>query len=709
MKIDLRRDEEASSSGLDVDSMKFDMSKTAKLFHMLSSTLYSDKPGSIIRELSSNAYDSHKLANKLDVPFELTAPTFEVPQFKIRDFGVGLTEDEARKTILCYLGSSKDDTDDFIGGWGIGSKSPFAYASTYDVAVFKDGEMCRFTCWKDEMGIPNVAVLFKDDTTEPNGVEMIIPVEISDINLFNQSLRMYMNWTNYNVKLMIGDTEYKKREPELERDMGQYRVAVYKNGSGSRRIVYGGFSYSMETCIDNRYDYASAWNVLTRNLRHGYDIAFIIDTPNLVSFNMNREVLEQTERSRTFVKNIVDEFTELATCRTRAVSAISDRWLHDANKSKNLVALQETIDAINEEIASQDKSLDSIFVDKDFSISYSFEGSVSKLTKMGVYPMQRISVDLAPIEEQFVVAWSRRAKPGPSDRKDFINDLLDKNSAGFDDPTVLYVKAANLDEAKAKIAAAPDFEDFDITKLKFNEVTISVTASTRVPGARAKSDKPVLWDDEQKKRISFDKNTTYVFCEVGDADIVRKDPIQRIFAKQSVVFIVPTETTKKHIGQFSNIIELDEFEERAEQWFHKTMDGMISKDDNKVAERLNRRLGYIASYGKYGWLCENQPALEAAKSLMTQIGNLQTASYSLYTYVNPQGSSYDKEFADVVEKKANQISTFKMLHNKLTRVIMEAQKLKDVAKFLDLGALQVNDSGIAKDIKDFLKSKGYPV
>lgn len=705
MKIDLRRDEEASSSGLDVDSMKFDMSKTAKLFHMLSSTLYSDKPGSIIRELSSNAYDSHKLANKLDVPFVLTAPTFEVPQFKIRDFGVGLTEEEARKTILCYLGSSKDDTDDFIGGWGIGSKSPFAYASTYDVAVYKNGEMCRFTCWKDETGIPNVAVLFKDTTTEPNGVEMIIPVEITDINMFNQSLRMYMNWTNYNVCLTIGDAEYKKRAPELERDMGDYRVSVYKNGNGNRRIVYGGFSYSMETCIDNRYDYASAWNVLTRNLRAGYDIAFIIDTPNLVSFNMNREVLEQTDRSRVFVKRIVDEFTELATCRTKAVQSISDRWLSSANQSKNLVSLQETIDAINSEIASQDKSLDSIFVDKDFSIAYSFDGLTHKLNKMGVYPLQRVSVSLSQIEEQFVVAWSRRAKPGPSDRRTFMNG----SASNLDDATVLYVKAATVVEAKAKIAAIPDFDGFDVDKLHFNEVSISATVSSRVGGTRSKSDKPVLWDDEKKKRISFDKDMIYVFCEPGDIESVKQDPIQRVFVKQSVVFVVPTETTKKHIGQFANIIEMDEFEERAEQWFYKSISSMMPTGDTKNAERLRRRIGYLGTHGTYSWLCDNKPAMSEVQSIMAAIGQLDTPTYGLYTYVSPHGAHYDKEFAEILNKKVESCSTFKMLHNKLTRVIMEAQKLKDVAKFLDLGALQVSDSAVAKDIKDFLKSKGYPV
>lgn len=709
MKIDLRRDEAASSSGLDVASMNFDMTKTAKLFHMLSSTLYSDKPGSIIRELSSNAYDSHKLAGKLDIPFELTAPTFEVPQFKIRDFGVGLTEEEARKTILCYLGSSKDDTDEFIGGWGIGSKSPFAYASTYDVVVYKDGQMCRFTCWKDETGIPNVAVLFKDATAEPNGVEMIIPVEIADINLFNQSLRQYMNWTNYNAKLTVGDTEFAKRSSTLERDMDDYRIVVYKNGTGSRRIVYGGFSYPMESCVDNRYDYASEWNVLNRNMRQGYDIAFVIDTPNLVSFNMNREVLEQTDKSRAFVKRIVEEVTVFATRRTKAVEAISNRWLTDANKSKNIAALQDTIDAINLEIASQDKSLDGVFVDKDFTVTYNFDGAVLKINRMGVYAVQRISVELAPIEEQFVVAWSRRAKPGHTDRRDFMSSIKYNKSGLSEDVTVLYVKAASLDEAKAKIKLTPDFVGYDVEKLKFMEVAITATVKNVASGGRSKSDKPVLWDDVKKKRISFDKNMTYVFCEPGDEAEVAKDPIQRVYAKEHVTFIVPTETTKKHLGWVVNIIEMPEFEERAEKWFYETVDGLISKEDNKVAIRLQKQFGYVNSYSSYSWLLDNSPALEKLKGLMTQIADFEEPTYRFYQYLSVHGNSYDKEFAEALTTKTGQSTKFKMLHNKLTRVIMDAQKLKAVAKFIDLENLQKNECNVAVSIKQFLQSKGYPV
>ena len=58
MLINIQADRESTASGVEVAQMRFDTTKQAKLFHMLSSSLYSDKPASIIRELCSNCHDS---------------------------------------------------------------------------------------------------------------------------------------------------------------------------------------------------------------------------------------------------------------------------------------------------------------------------------------------------------------------------------------------------------------------------------------------------------------------------------------------------------------------------------------------------------------------------------------------------------------------------------------------------------------------------
>ena len=76
----------------------FRIAANKEAFRILSSGLYNDKKLAIIRELSCNAYDSHVMAGKADVPFELHLPTVFEPYFSIKDFGVGLSDVQVRGT-----------------------------------------------------------------------------------------------------------------------------------------------------------------------------------------------------------------------------------------------------------------------------------------------------------------------------------------------------------------------------------------------------------------------------------------------------------------------------------------------------------------------------------------------------------------------------------------------------------------------------------
>ena len=143
------------------DTMGVDASKQEKLLFMLSDKLYANKFNSIIRELASNARDSHDEAGNPE-PFVITAPTPAEPSLSIEDFGMGLDYETAKRTILMFLGSTKDYDDDktgrlasqSIGGFGIGSKSPRAYTPDYQMILRKDGVEYVVVISNNEQGLP---------------------------------------------------------------------------------------------------------------------------------------------------------------------------------------------------------------------------------------------------------------------------------------------------------------------------------------------------------------------------------------------------------------------------------------------------------------------------------------------------------------------------------------------------------------------------
>jgi len=103
---------------------EFKIKQTAKSFEILSGGLYSDAILAVIRELSCNAWDSHVEADKGTVPFKIHLPNQLEPFLSIRDFGLGLCEDDVLNLYTTYFESTKTNSNDYIGCLLYTSPSP---------------------------------------------------------------------------------------------------------------------------------------------------------------------------------------------------------------------------------------------------------------------------------------------------------------------------------------------------------------------------------------------------------------------------------------------------------------------------------------------------------------------------------------------------------------------------------------------------------
>jgi hypothetical protein len=177
----VRRD--VSSSGT-MQVAKATIKVTPKIFDMFANDTYANKPLAIMRELVANGIDAHVACGQTR-PVEVVLPTPFDPTCRIRDFGTGMAHDFVMGPFMAYTdGSTKDKSDDAIGGFGIGSKSPFAYVDQYTLRVVHEGVLSVYTMFKDEDGIPAVGLQAQTTTDEANGVEVAFPVEDADMDTF---------------------------------------------------------------------------------------------------------------------------------------------------------------------------------------------------------------------------------------------------------------------------------------------------------------------------------------------------------------------------------------------------------------------------------------------------------------------------------------------------------------------------------------------
>lgn len=172
----------------------FSINFDAKMARILADGLYSDKIQSVIREISCNAWDSHVMAGKANTPFRVHFPNTLEPWFSVEDFGMGLSHRQVLEIYTRYGASTKTDSNDVIGQLGLGSKSPFALTNAFTVVARQAGIENHYSMFRNEAGMPSVAHLGENPTTEPDGVLVQIPVRAEQRREFMDKAREVYSW-----------------------------------------------------------------------------------------------------------------------------------------------------------------------------------------------------------------------------------------------------------------------------------------------------------------------------------------------------------------------------------------------------------------------------------------------------------------------------------------------------------------------------------
>ena len=105
---------------------------------MFTKQMYSNPIGSVVREIASNSVDSHVEAGITD-PIKISLLYEESGVYvSFKDVGVGMNPHRVETIYGRYFESTKRDNNDEIGGFGVGGKSPMAYADSFFVFTIAD-------------------------------------------------------------------------------------------------------------------------------------------------------------------------------------------------------------------------------------------------------------------------------------------------------------------------------------------------------------------------------------------------------------------------------------------------------------------------------------------------------------------------------------------------------------------------------------------
>lgn len=308
MKIDVK---EATVEASMTFGKSVDMGISSKgVVHLMSllTNLYNDPETAVLREYYTNALDAHVRVGQTK-PVDIFLPTSDNPLFVVKDYGVGMSESDIEHTYSQYGESTKQDTDDEIGAYGLGCKSALAIATQFTLTSIKDGIKTTALISKTETGINKVDILPTKKTEEGNGTTVTIP--IPDVYSFNNKVAAFFKYSDASKVKING------RHPEnvfkdavkldtpgtdaviYTKDMGRYSY-----GSPEFKVVMGNVPY---TLTKENFEASLSRQGIDFDVNYSKMHVYFVVKIGSVDLTPSREGLRDTDKT----KAKVDEMTKI--------------------------------------------------------------------------------------------------------------------------------------------------------------------------------------------------------------------------------------------------------------------------------------------------------------------------------------------------------------------------------------------------------------
>lgn len=180
---------------------KLQVADSDKLARIVTAQLYKDPLVSVVREILSNAVDSHMELLEQDGqperPIQIGVDSSS-NELYVADYGVGLSPEQVPQLLLSITGSSKDsESSGRIGGWGLGAKSPWALSPTWHFELRHEGALYSYFCSNSNGQLGHSQPLVTQRAAGsplPNGVTIKVPLKAEQLKRAERVIRWYAAW-----------------------------------------------------------------------------------------------------------------------------------------------------------------------------------------------------------------------------------------------------------------------------------------------------------------------------------------------------------------------------------------------------------------------------------------------------------------------------------------------------------------------------------
>jgi hypothetical protein len=158
---------------------------------------YSNPPLAVVREITANGLDAN-LEAESSRPIEVSIPTKFSPSFRVRDFGGGLSQEDVFGLYSKYGKSTKRDSNNYIGAFGIGKFAPLSYGDSFTCVSYHGGNKSSYNVFVDDNDDTQIVKLHEEPTNEPTGLSVEVAIADSDVNKFREICQAFFRFFSKN-------------------------------------------------------------------------------------------------------------------------------------------------------------------------------------------------------------------------------------------------------------------------------------------------------------------------------------------------------------------------------------------------------------------------------------------------------------------------------------------------------------------------------
>jgi hypothetical protein len=332
----------------------FGMSEDAELYHILSNALYSRKKEAAIREILCNAWDSHIDSGIENVAVKITLTS---EKLVVTDFGEGIAPENIKSVYGTYGKSTKKHDGKQTGGFGLGSKAPFAYTDHFEVNSSHDGTKTIYKMSQSNAqvgGKPGILPLVSVPTEETG---LSVGFSLKDENdrfEFESLIKRIVEMGDMNVTL---NDEKLPTIPFNEAvnnfmlvDAERFRATSHSAHSEAVYIRYGHVIYPLN--LDDRYTHlyqevqaflikaskADDYTYSNRSTVNKKWVLILQAEPHSISVTPSREDLSMTDKTVNQITEMLRNFVDFSRnklenkCKIMFAEVIDKVWILSSPK-----------------------------------------------------------------------------------------------------------------------------------------------------------------------------------------------------------------------------------------------------------------------------------------------------------------------------------------------------------------------------------------